>query len=806
MKEKIIYILITIWGVIACEDNDFEQIISATDDYTSETGGDYYEGGGIDVSHYDRARIFPGLVDTLTEKRIDEASVDIDMTYRVVAAANVNLSITSPAIYSTGLYAGAGEKITILLDDDVKGLSVQIGSQSRDLSSLSGVSYLERDSKIVTSMPLFKGKNEIRNPYGGYIWIKRSGEASSGVVPLRIQGAYAAPDYKLGETDAAEWIEKIKATTVPWIELRGKQIVFSVPVQYMKLKVQSDGQSYVNRLEEALALWDDWVLCYHEFYGLDGAEPETFPRPDFPVRAVMDAHLLTERYSYISDTNIELLRTEELIDMIADPDQIKMSAQNTAHVIGWMQQKMFDQTYWPSEALESFKDMYRLIPNFYFLQKHGWGNNGQSHTLSSYTLSGADRTVINTTQYNLDADVFDNLISWAKADSCKLYSIEAKSFSQNKKDYWPAALSIYSAILNYKQEGTGKDGWKFFAYLNRFLMDQSQNVSIFYRLSMHEAMITCLTSYFERDFTPLFDHWGIEISDAKRIEALEYRPVEKKVWEYNPLEDNETADFDGKVFYTQSGRIPFRHLRREWTAAAYSGEGENLKASNYSFVYSNKVKKYDTPYNLFDGDRQTLWSSYSDPYGEYTDENGDKHYPYKIDNLYYNATTPEFPYFIVVQPGEQAIDMDGVYLALGNTEVSGIYNGDVKDYDKFAFRPQHIIVEVTNTPLEYNDVDTLYTNIQSIAWKKVYDSDDDPKGTDLQQFWPDRSNLFYIELKQKETNVTGIRLTMDRDSHVAKDRPADFPVEEKPNRPEFTNKNLNRIQKIAEFGTFYFND
>lgn len=60
MKEKIIYILITIWGVIACEDNDFEQIISATDDYTSETGGDYYEGGGIDVSHYDRARIFPG--------------------------------------------------------------------------------------------------------------------------------------------------------------------------------------------------------------------------------------------------------------------------------------------------------------------------------------------------------------------------------------------------------------------------------------------------------------------------------------------------------------------------------------------------------------------------------------------------------------------------------------------------------------------------------------------------------------------------------------------------------------------------
>ena len=85
MKDKIVYILLAVWGVwgaTACEDKDFEQIISATDDYTSATGGDYYEGGGIDVSLYDKARIFPGLVDTLTEKRVDEQVVNIDMAYR----------------------------------------------------------------------------------------------------------------------------------------------------------------------------------------------------------------------------------------------------------------------------------------------------------------------------------------------------------------------------------------------------------------------------------------------------------------------------------------------------------------------------------------------------------------------------------------------------------------------------------------------------------------------------------------------------------------------------------------------------
>ena len=306
----------------------------------------------------------------------------------------------------------------IFLDDDVKGLTVQIGLQSRDLSSLSGVSYLERDPKIVTSMPLFQGKNEIRNPYGGYIWIKRSGQVSSGVVPLRVQGAYAAPDYLQGETEASEWMEKIKATTVPWIELRGKQIAFSVPVQYIKLKIQSEGQNYVIRLEQALKLWNEWVSCYNEFYGLDGVEDATFPKPDFPIRVVMDVHLITERYSYYNDTNIELFMTEELIDMIADPEQIKAGALNTSHVIGWMYLKMFTQTYWPENAPTSFKDMYLLMPNFYFLYKNGWWSNHENPAVCFYKLFGRDNVVINRHQYNLDVNGRTRQTLWSRPCRC----------------------------------------------------------------------------------------------------------------------------------------------------------------------------------------------------------------------------------------------------------------------------------------------------------------------------------------------------------------------------------------------------
>lgn len=112
------------------------------------------------------------------------------------------------------------------------------------------------------------------------------------------------------------------------VELRGEQMAFSVPVKYMKQKLQQ-GKTFVTQMDEALRLWNDWMLCYNEFYGLDGEDIENYP--DFPVlgfpfREVMDVHLLTERFSYYSTTNVELLSSEEVIDAITDPELIKQNA------------------------------------------------------------------------------------------------------------------------------------------------------------------------------------------------------------------------------------------------------------------------------------------------------------------------------------------------------------------------------------------------------------------------------------------------------------------------------------------------
>ncbi|WP_303010885.1 M60 family peptidase N-terminal accessory domain-containing protein [uncultured Bacteroides sp.] len=827
MKKKLIYMLFVAglaWGAVACEDKDFEGIVSATDDYVEETGGDYYEGEGIDVSLYSRARIFPGLVDTLTEERKAEVMFPVEMSRLSVDASSVNLKITPSPIYSTGLYAGAGEKVTIVLDDDIKGLTAQIGIHTTDLSDLSGNTYLERDPKVTTMVPLFKGINELRNPYGGYLWIKRSGngEADGQTVTLRIQNVYEAPDFVLDETEPGEWMEKIKKTTVPWIELRGTNIAFSVPLNLLKLKVESEGIAFVNKMKEALDLWDDWVECYNQFYGLDGAD-SNFPKLGFPLRAVMDVHLITERYSYYNNTNIELLSSQEMFDVITDPERVKSGDEYTVHVIGWLFLEMYEQSYVPSgeNTPNSFSTIYKVLPNFYFLYKNKW-MSGANKQVPSYKVTGwgASYVMNFSSIYVMEEAGFDEAIRFASQDSCKVYNPDAKMKmseipTKNDPAFSQALFALFSSIIGYEQQeadasGTKKDGWKFFGYFNRFLAEESQK-SVVNRLSMTDALLTALTEYFDRDFMPVFDRWGLTVSDDVKNKSIEKAHLEKQIWKYNPLAYNEVDDYDGKVFYTHSGKTPFLHVRKGWEAAAYSGEGDGLKSGNYKYLDENKTfspaAKDGTPFNLFDGDISTMWISYHDDYKSYKTDDGEEHFPYKKDSLYYKATTPRFPYTVVIKPGTASLDIDGVYFGFGDSKEEGIYNKDWKNYDNFTFTPKHVIVEVTSASLEYNDVDSVFVNypqMETSGWTTIYDSDRDLEYVGQKQYWPDRKNLFYIDLPSTISGVRGIRLRFDRVSHVAKDRPAGFPVEEKPNRPEKANKELDRIQKIAEFGTYYY--
>lgn len=203
-------------------------IESGTEDDTADsTNVTIVTGEGIDVSMYESARVFPGLVDTLVDNTVNTL-LALDLSKRYIPAYDLDVQQVPRPIYSTGLYAGAGELITITINDNTMGLTVIIGSHLDDLTDISP--YL-RLPVVTTSKQLFPGKNTIRNPLGGMIWIEKSKDVNgSADFVMEINGAYRSPDFIVGSTDVTAWVEQLRTTTVPWLELRGRHVAFPFSV------------------------------------------------------------------------------------------------------------------------------------------------------------------------------------------------------------------------------------------------------------------------------------------------------------------------------------------------------------------------------------------------------------------------------------------------------------------------------------------------------------------------------------------------------------------------------------------------
>ena len=231
-------------------------IESGTEDDTADsTNVTIVTGEGIDVSMYESARVFPGLVDTLVDNTVNTL-LALDLSKRYIPAYDLDVQQVPRPIYSTGLYAGAGELITITINDNTMGLTVIIGSHLDDLTDISP--YL-RLPVVTTSKQLFPGKNTIRNPLGGMIWIEKSKDVNgSADFVMEINGAYRSPDFIVGSTDVTAWVEQLRTTTVPWLELRGRHVAFSVQRERL-LDMINDDPSIAEKMPNTLEAWDNAV-------------------------------------------------------------------------------------------------------------------------------------------------------------------------------------------------------------------------------------------------------------------------------------------------------------------------------------------------------------------------------------------------------------------------------------------------------------------------------------------------------------------------------------------------------------------
>ncbi|HEY1084606.1 MAG TPA: M60 family metallopeptidase, partial [Prosthecobacter sp.] len=143
--------------------------------------------------------------------------------------AEVSVVPSIPGWTSTGLYAAAGEPITVTLPaaSADKGYAVRIGCHSDTLYHLDSWS---RAPDICKSIPLNQSSTTVASAFGGLVYIEVPARAEKDTpFTATVAGAIPAPFFVLGKDDDAKWNQELKNRPAPWAELACDKMIVSLP-------------------------------------------------------------------------------------------------------------------------------------------------------------------------------------------------------------------------------------------------------------------------------------------------------------------------------------------------------------------------------------------------------------------------------------------------------------------------------------------------------------------------------------------------------------------------------------------------
>jgi len=155
-----------------------------------------------------------------------------------------------PGWTSTGLYAAAGEAITVTVPAAVadKGYAVRIGCHSDTLYHLDTWS---RAPDITKSVALTQTETKAASAFGGLIYIEVPGRVTDDApFSAIIKGGIAAPLFVLGQDTDEKWNTELKKRPAPWAELACDKMIVSVP---------SDVARTVNNPTQVMEFWKKQV-------------------------------------------------------------------------------------------------------------------------------------------------------------------------------------------------------------------------------------------------------------------------------------------------------------------------------------------------------------------------------------------------------------------------------------------------------------------------------------------------------------------------------------------------------------------
>ncbi|WP_246229378.1 M60 family metallopeptidase [Sphingobacterium shayense] len=453
-----------------------------------------------DKSLYPRARIFPGLAGE-NVPRITDTTVTLNLNFEYSSANDRMVNVVPQSIFSTGLYAPAGELIRVIVPSGVLGLTMQIGVHT---DNLTGKTPLRRDAIIYTVKELFPGVNYVRNLYGGTVWI-RPNISRDTPVDLVITGAVRASDFVLGKTDVNKWIADVQANDVPWLELRSKHVTFNVPRTGIISFIQ---EGKLRDIDQVMQEWDQiYEKDYYDWMGLTPDATELKNKyPNLPERGVLD---IQPSAGYGHSGNPWVAQNDrQWLDEWINLNTIRTGKSwGTYHEIGHNYQQVGT---WSWNGLgETTNNLFV----FKGLHRNGVRKVGDAHP----ALKGA----------------FEKALAYASSSAIKDQISDAQA---NGDDAPFFKLVPFLQIFNKATGKRGESGWDFMPYI----YNKARNID--YAFGVDEAkrdfFYRMLCEFTGKDYARFCQAWGIVISGIARKEmAAKYPPMEHIIWQYSPLTD-----------------------------------------------------------------------------------------------------------------------------------------------------------------------------------------------------------------------------------------------------------------------------
>lgn len=216
---------------------------------------------------------FPGLPPA-EAKLTGPLELTVDANY---AGRDSKYSFSAPrraVMRSTGLYANAGEPLTVHIPDRAvgAGLKLLIGCHTDSVFSRE---ELHRFPTVTREYPLTAPATLAASAFGGLLYITVPVGATAGDLRVRFSGGvYRALTYWHGVDTSESWAAKVAQSVAPWAELVTEKLILSLPADAVKRR-------------DPLPLMEWWDRRMNEAADLDGT-PYDRSRPE---RFVVDRQI-----------------------------------------------------------------------------------------------------------------------------------------------------------------------------------------------------------------------------------------------------------------------------------------------------------------------------------------------------------------------------------------------------------------------------------------------------------------------------------------------------------------------------------